>query len=215
MTVEAFCLGSLDTNAFLVSDEASGRAWVFDCPDHPQALIASLHDHKLVLKGVFLTHAHVDHMAGLEDLRRAFPGVPVHQHPAEVTWLSDPVANLSSWMGAPVTAAPAEVLVDEGQTLHVGPWTAQVFHVPGHSPGSVAYWFENEGELFSGDVLFRSGVGRWDFPGSSREALRASLARLCTLPDDTRVRPGHGGSTTIGREKASNPYLRSDDPWRD
>jgi hydroxyacylglutathione hydrolase len=139
MTVEAFCLGSLDTNAFLVSDEASGRAWVFDCPDHPQALIASLH--------------------GLEDRRRAFPGVPVHQHPAEVTWLSDPVANLSSWMGAPVTAAPAEVLVDEGQTLHVGPWTAQVFHVPGHSPGSVAYWFENEGELFSGDGFVSVGGG--------------------------------------------------------
>ena len=111
------------------------------------------------------------------------------------------------------SAAAAQGFVDEGDILSLGGWAVKVLHVPGHSPGSVAYWFESESEVISGDVLFRSGVGRWDFPGCDRDDLRNSLDKLCGLPDATRVRPGHGGSTTIGREKASNPYLRSDEPW--
>jgi len=213
MTVDTFCLGDLDTNAYLVTQAGDPDAWVFDCPGRPGALIEALKARNLRPRGLYLTHAHVDHMAGLDEFRRAFPGTPVWQHPLEVSWLADPQANLSAWMGTPVTAAPAEGLVEDGQSLSLGPWTVRVLHLPGHSPGSVAFWFLEAGEVFSGDVLFRSGVGRWDFPGSDGPTLRRSLERLCQLPDEVRVRPGHGGSTTLGREKASNPYLRSEEAW--
>jgi len=213
VTVETFCLGALDTNAYVVSvDEL---CWVFDCPGDPGILISTLKQRGARPQGVYLTHAHVDHMAGLNDFRSAFPGVPVYQHELEVGWLADPQKNLSAWMGEPVTAEPAEVVVEAGALLVLGPWTVRALHLPGHSPGSLGYWFESEEEVFSGDVLFRSGVGRWDFPGCNQADLRRSLVELTGLPDSTRVRPGHGGSTTIGKEKASNPYLRSDAPWDD
>lgn len=212
MNIETFCLGSLDTNAYLVWDQGPD-CWVFDCPGEPGALVDAIRQAGLEPQGVYLTHAHVDHMAGLNEFRSAFPGVAVFQHPLEASWLVDPQANLSAWMGQPVTADVAQALVHEGDLLVLGPWTVRVLHLPGHSPGSVGYWFEGQNEVFSGDVLFRSGVGRWDFPGCSRDDLRASLERLCSLGDEVRVRPGHGGSTTVGRERASNPYLRSDEAW--
>jgi glyoxylase-like metal-dependent hydrolase (beta-lactamase superfamily II) len=215
MTVETFALGALGTNAYVIGDEGSPDCWVFDCPDGPGPLIEALRSRGALPRGLFLTHAHSDHIAGLDEFRRSFPGVPVHQHALETPWLGDPQANLSAWMGPPVTVAPADVLVADGQRLVLGARTVQALHLPGHSPGSLAWWFETEGEVIVGDVLFRSGVGRWDFPGSDGRVLRKSLERLCGLPDATRVRPGHGPSTTIGREKASNPYLRSDEPWRD
>ena len=213
MTVETFCLGDMDTNAYVVSSPEDPDCWVFDCPGSPGALLQALQARGANPRGLFLTHAHVDHMAGLEDFRHAFPGTPVWQHRLEESWLFDPTANLSAWTGLPTTARPAEGYLVEGQVLSLGAFCMKVLHVPGHSPGSLAYWIEAEGELFSGDVLFRSGVGRWDFPGCDRDELRRSLARLSTLPDDVRVRPGHGGSTTVGREKTSNPYLRSEEPW--
>jgi len=213
MTIETFCLGQLDTNSYVVASDGGTECWVFDCPGEPEPMLRFLSSRKARPMGLYLTHAHVDHMAGLNEFRRAFPGVPVFQHQGEELWLADPVANLSTALGAPITAAPAEGFVSDNQQLSMGPWTVHVLHLPGHSPGSVGFWFPSEHELISGDVLFRSGVGRWDFPGCDRHDLRQSLKRITELPDDTRVRPGHGGTTTIGREKASNPYLRSDDPW--
>jgi glyoxylase-like metal-dependent hydrolase (beta-lactamase superfamily II) len=212
MTIDTFCLGQLDTNSYVVTSDDGTDCWVFDCPGKPEAMLEFLSGQPARPRGLFLTHAHVDHMAGLNDFRRTFPAIPVFQHQREETWLADPAANLSEWMGAPVTAAPAEGLVSEGE-LTIGSWKVQVLHLPGHSPGSVGFWFPSEKELISGDVLFRSGVGRWDFPGCDRDDLRRSLKRITELPDETRIRPGHGGTTTIAREKASNVYLRSDDPW--
>lgn len=211
--METFSLGPLETNAYVVSEEGRPECWIFDCPGSPGELIDRLKRRGASPQGVFLTHAHGDHMAGLTEVRTAFPGIPVFQHVDEVAWLSDPQLNLSAWMDAPVTAAPAEQTLVDGQRLALGSLSCLVLHVPGHSPGSLAFWFERHDELMGGDVLFRGGVGRWDFPGCDRDALRRSLERLCGLPDSVCVRPGHGRSTTLGREKSMNPYLRSDEPW--
>ena len=213
MVVETLCLGALETNSHIVLESSGLDCWVFDCPAPAGPLVEWLAARNLRPQTVYLTHAHVDHMAGLDEFRRAYPSVKVVQHGDEASWLHDPAANLSLWMGTPVTTAPADGFVEDGQTLTIGRWQVQVLHLPGHSPGSVAYYFVSEHEVISGDVLFRSGVGRWDFPGCDRVALQRSLDRLTQLPAQTRVRPGHGGSTTIGKEKASNPYLRSDDLW--
>lgn len=212
MTIESICLGDLDTNAWVVTDGA-GACAVFDCPGDPGALVDHLRRRGLVPQVVYLTHAHFDHIAGLDELRKVFPGVPVAVHGLEAPWLSDAQANLSHWGAAPVRVGDAELRVAEGDELALGALKFRVLHTPGHSPGSVSYHFYEEAEVIGGDVLFRGGVGRWDFPGCDRDALRRSLARLTDLPDETRVRPGHGGSTTVGREKGTNPYLRSDEAW--
>lgn len=213
MEWDAYCLGDLSTNAFVLKDDSSRRCWVFDCPPDSMGLIQGILGQGREPEAVFLTHAHVDHIAGLDEFRKSFPLVRVYQHPIESSWLQDPQANLSAWMGNPVAVARADEFVNEGQSLMVGAVQVRVLHLPGHSPGSVGYWFPELEALVGGDVLFRGGVGRWDFPGSDRDSLKHSLDRVQELPDSTRIYPGHGGSTTVGREKASNPYLRSEEAW--
>ncbi len=206
--IESFSLGSLQTNAYLLVAEDSKRAVVIDPGMNPGSLIRRIETLELEIEAILLTHAHFDHMGGVQELRQHVD-CPVYLHDLEAEWMTNAKLNGSAnWpqVTPPIIAEPAEHALDEGQKLELIGHTFTVYHTPGHSPGSVSFLCEQH--LFSGDVLFRMGVGRTDLTGGSERQLVDSIrTKLYRFADDTIVYPGHGGRTTIGAEKASNPYI--------
>lgn len=211
LRVQGLALGPFQTNGYIVSVQGARECWVIDAPYGAERLVAVLQQQGLTPSALILTHAHADHIAGAFAVVNAFrkDGVPVWMHQAEERWMSDPVLNLSDSMGMPVTAPDAQRFLNHGEVLELGGVHFEVRHTPGHSPGSISLYAASAGVVFAGDALFAGSIGRTDFPGSSHEQLLESIRRhLYTLPDQTTVWPGHGPSTTIGREKRSNPYVR-------
>jgi len=204
--IETFPLGPLSANAYLLADEEAGRGVVIDPGQQPEPLLRRIE--KLAIEAVLLTHAHFDHIGGVDAVRKA-KGCPVYLHRAESDWLTDPELNGSLlWpeVGGPVATAPPERELADGMELSFLGETFRVLHTPGHSPGSVTFLWG--GHAFGGDVLFRLGVGRTDLPGgSSMELYRSIHDKLFRLPEETVVWPGHGPKTTIGFEKENNPYV--------
>ncbi|WP_338556588.1 MBL fold metallo-hydrolase [Paenibacillus sp. KS-LC4] len=211
MRVESFALGPLQTNCYLltVKDEETGkeRGIIIDPGMNPKGLLKRIADTQI--EAILLTHAHFDHMGGVDEVRKA-AGCPVYIHDLEADWLTDAGKNGSMrWQEVtpPLTTDPAEYALDEGMTLTLLGEKFHVMHTPGHSPGSVS--FLRGSDLFSGDVLFRLSVGRTDLPGSRERDLYDSIqGKLYRLPDEVKVYPGHGPRTTIGFEKANNPFTR-------
>jgi glyoxylase-like metal-dependent hydrolase (beta-lactamase superfamily II) len=206
--IETFVLGALQTNAYLISDEAGERGIVVDPGINPKKLLARIAERQLKIEAVLLTHAHFDHMAGVDEVRKAAQ-CPVYLHDLEADWLEDPKKNGSArWpdVTPPLTAEPAEYALAEGQKLQLIGESFRVMHTPGHSPGSVSFLCGEH--LFSGDVLFRKSVGRTDLPGGRERDLYDSIrGKLYKLDGGVRVYPGHGPQTTIGYEMANNPYV--------
>ncbi|MGN0845884.1 MAG: MBL fold metallo-hydrolase [Kiritimatiellia bacterium] len=182
--------------------------WIVDPGADAEDVIAFCEERKLRPALIALTHGHFDHIGGITGLLAKWPEVPVHLSPADAAWAFLP---MNAW-GAdyPATARPKTLVADlvEGARLAAGGLEAQVLATPGHTPGGVCLHFVAEGLLLSGDTLFAGSCGRTDFPGGNGTALTASLDRLATLPPATRVVPGHGGTTTIGREVESNPFMQ-------
>jgi glyoxylase-like metal-dependent hydrolase (beta-lactamase superfamily II) len=193
---------------------AGGEAcWIVDASFGPGRIIESIRSRGLRPTALILTHAHVDHIAGVREVLAAFPGLPLLIHEAEAAWLLDPNLNLSAFSGTPVTAPAATRTLRDGDTLTLGDevhgaidWT--VLHTPGHSPGSITLYAATLNLAIVGDTLFAGSVGRTDFPGCSFEQLERSIrTKLYTLPRATRVLPGHGEATTIGDERDGNPFV--------
>ncbi len=206
--IDAFALGDFQSNSYVVRSGDGTDCWVIDCGQHPQPLIEHIQAEGLTPAAILLTHAHYDHIAGLEEVRRAFPGVETWGHPAESAWFSEPSLNLSQFIGMPMTAKDPEHWFEDGQTLELDGVTWRVVHTPGHSPGSVVFVQDDAAQAVVGDTLFAGSIGRIDFPTSDPDAMRHSvLDVLMGLPDETAVHPGHGPSTTIGRERAMNPFV--------
>lgn len=206
LTIETFSLGPLGTNAYLLSRRDENRGIIIDPGMQPRALIKRIAE--LEIEAILLTHAHFDHIGGVDEIRK-LKQCPVYLHDLEADWLTNAKKNGSAmWpdIGPPISSDPAEYALDEGQTLKLLGEAYQVFHTPGHSPGSVSFLYGKH--LFSGDVLFRLSVGRTDLPGGSSRELHDSVHRkLFVLDDAVQVYPGHGPKTTIGYEKANNPYV--------
>lgn len=202
--------GPLATNFFVVGCTATGEGAIVDAGFAGDQIVAMADEHEIRITKILQTHAHIDHVAGLHAAKE-LTGAPIYLHPDD-QFMYDSAQVQGQMFGYQIEPLPPvdEPLAD-GQIVNVGGLSAKVMLLPGHSPGSVAFWFEELGLLFGGDVIFAGSIGRVDLPGSSPAAMKASLARLVDeLPDDTQVLPGHGPATTIGMEKKRNPFLLQD-----
>ena len=188
-------------------DRADSDAVLVDPGEETDTFLAEARRRDRRIAAIWLTHAHLDHILGVADIQAA-TGAPIWLHPADRS-LYDELPQQGLWMGLALTRPPApDHQLGHGQRLRCGSIELEVRHAPGHSPGHVV--FVAPGAVLCGDVLFAGSIGRSDLPGGDHQTLLASIEReLLSLPDDTRVYPGHGPATTIGAERTGNPFLTS------
>jgi hydroxyacylglutathione hydrolase len=198
-------LGPLDNNSYLLWCDVTRAAAVVDVGFEPERMIAAVREAALEPRLLLATHAHYDHVAGMRAVQDAVGGA-FHLHPADRPLL-DHLSEQGAMFGLPPSMAPGTVHdLADGQTLTLGQETLEVIHVPGHSPGHVA--FRHGDDLWAGDVLFAGSIGRTDLPGGSFETLERSIRqRLFPLGDAVRVWTGHGPPTTLGAERRHNPFV--------
>jgi glyoxylase-like metal-dependent hydrolase (beta-lactamase superfamily II) len=194
MQITVFQLGQLGANCYIVADEQTKVCAVVDPGGQGRELAGWLGEQGLTPRYVFLTHGHFDHVGGVKQLAEAFPGLPVYLHPAD-TKLTPELSRGLWWTD----------FYEDGDTLSMDGVSFRVLHTPGHTPGSVCLRIDDK--LFSGDTLFEGSCGRTDLPGGSWPEILKSLKRLAAVSEDLRVFPGHGGDTTLRREKLYNPYM--------
>lgn len=193
-------LGPVQANCYVVRD--GGHALIID-PGGSFPEVRTFVDGDQV-DAVLLTHAHFDHIGGLDELLKIYP-VPVYVYPSEVNALADPQANVSESFYAHIVSYAKAEPITEGHH-QIGHFDVDVIHTPGHSEGSVVYLIGDA--MFSGDTLFQGSVGRVDLPGGSYREMEASLLKLKALKKNYHVYPGHGPESTLDQEKIWNPYLR-------
>jgi hydroxyacylglutathione hydrolase len=198
--------GAFAENCYLVADPATAEAVIVDPGEEAALFLARLEHERWTLRAIWLTHAHVDHVAGVAAVRAA-TGAPVWLHPLDRP-LYDRAADQARALGLRMAPPPPpDRAFAEGEPVGVGGLRFDVLHTPGHSPGGVS--FAGHGVALVGDLLFAGSVGRTDLPGGDTDTLLASIrGKLYALPDDTVVYAGHGPATTIGDEKRGNPFVR-------
>jgi glyoxylase-like metal-dependent hydrolase (beta-lactamase superfamily II) len=197
--------GQFAENCYLVADRRTREAVIIDPGEEPAMFLAELDTRAWALRGIWLTHAHIDHIIGVGTVH-ASTGAPIHLHPLDRT-IYDALPQYGTWIGMKLEPPPPpDQELRAGQTLRVGGFEFEVRFTPGHSPGSVS--FLGEGMVFGGDVLFNGSVGRTDLPGGDTATLMSTIqTQFLSLPDSTVVHSGHGPDTTIGIERLTNPFL--------
>ena len=209
MIQETLVVGPLSCNCSILGDEASHEAIVVDPGDDISRIVATLARHQLTLKQIIVTHAHIDHIAGAQQLKR-LTGAPILYNQLDLP-LVKMMDIQASWLGiATPEVAPPDVNLTDNMPISIVGLSGTVFHTPGHTEGSSCLYLPDQSLLIAGDTLFAGSVGRTDLPGGNTRKLLTSIHdRLLPLPDETRVIPGHGAATTIGTERKSNPFLQN------
>ncbi len=209
LSILTLTLGPLQTNTYLIADLESEQAVVIDPAWEGESIAQVANEHQWKIKGIWLTHAHFDHMGGAAALAKKIA------RPVEITLHPDDMPLWRMKGGAVMFGLPAfdpgpepSIMLDNGMKLNLGQYCFEVLHTPGHTPGHVVFYERNQGVIFCGDLIFKGSVGRTDLPGGDWHALCRSInQQLLVLPDEVRLFSGHGPATTIGVERRLNPFL--------
>jgi hydroxyacylglutathione hydrolase len=207
MILERLTVGPFQENCYIVGDEASGTGVLFDPGDEAARISLAVEQTNLEISQIIITHAHIDHVGAVAALVDEY-SCPVLMH-AEAEPMLKQLPNQALMMGLRFGKVPAvDGYIEDGDVVEVGGLRFEALYTPGHAPGHLAFYAAEQGLVLSGDALFAGSVGRVDLPGGSMEVLLRSInERLLTLPDETAVHSGHGPETTIGEERAHNPFL--------
>ena len=204
ITITRFITGPIETNSYLVSNDKK-KCVIIDPASGCGEILLKIEKESLEAEAIVLTHSHFDHITGIPELQEKLGNMPVYVHALEAQFLADAELNGSVWFGERYSFAGNTKGLNEGKQ-RIGSFEFEILPVPGHTPGGCALCIENN--CICGDALFAGSIGRSDLPGGDGPLLIASIKKkLLPLPDNTVVWPGHGGRTTIGREKKSNPFL--------
>ncbi|KAB2333851.1 MBL fold metallo-hydrolase [Bacillus mesophilum] len=201
-------LGALQTNCYVLAID-NQNCLIVDPGGDAERLISFVNEKKYQPQAILLTHAHFDHIGALDEVRDYFD-IPVYIHEQEAGWLFDPSLNGSQFfqIGTLIRMKPADHILTEEKHMQIGDFKFQLLETPGHSPGSVTFYFPESSIAVSGDALFQGSIGRTDLPGGNHAQLIKSIHdKLLGLPEETIVLSGHGPATTIGEEMDSNPFL--------
>jgi hydroxyacylglutathione hydrolase len=206
MDVRMLTVGAIAENCYLLREDDSDRALIVDPGDEAERILRPVEELGLTIEAILVTHCHFDHIGAVAPVARE-TGAPVYCPQIEAPVLAD----IMSWVPGPFgpfESYEADETVSGGETLELAGFELDVIFTPGHSPGHVTYSVRDQDAIFSGDVLFEGSVGRVDLPGGDWETLLASIRTLVDdYPSETKVHPGHMGLTTLGAERASNPFL--------
>jgi hydroxyacylglutathione hydrolase len=208
LSLEMFTVGPLQENCYLLFDDATKQAVLVDPGDEAVRLLEALKSKGLTLQAIWLTHSHFDHIGAIADLQDALGEIAVYLHPSDKVLFSRAHAAAQLWE-MPFRQPQTETIdLSDGQILNLAGTDVQCLFTPGHAPGHIAFYIASQGLVLSGDALFKGGIGRTDFfMGDHPQLLHSIKTKLLTLPDDTKVFSGHGGETTVGAEKRTNPFL--------
>lgn len=209
MILQTMQVGPLGVNCYIVGDDQTREVLVIDPGGNPRQIVETLTQMRARTRGIVLTHAHFDHVMGIEGVKRG-TGAPLYAGENEKRLLESVEAQAQAFgIAVPPVPVPDHWL-KAGDTVEAGKVRLKVLETPGHSPGSICLYDEQNAVVFVGDVLMRGTIGRTDFPGCSLEQLLRSIrTQLYSLPDGTTVYPGHGPLTTIGEEKMLNPFTQN------
>ena len=206
MIIKKLEVGPIVTNCFIVGCESTKEAVVIDPGDDPDKILMKLAESELKVKYLMNTHGHFDHVSANKRMKKA-TGAPIAIHPEDEPMFNELSQSAKMFGLESENSPPADIHLNEGDDISFGEITFKVLHTPGHSKGGICLY--TKGHLFAGDTLFSGSIGRTDLPGGDFDTLISSVRqKIFPLDDDTIVYAGHGPETTIGREKATNPFLR-------
>ncbi|GBD95285.1 MAG TPA: MBL fold metallo-hydrolase [Nitrospirae bacterium] len=204
MIIEKLVVGPLEENTYIIGDGETKQAIVVDPGDEPDRIMDLIKDNNLEVKVIICTHGHFDHIGAAGDIKKE-TGAKILMHKEDIQTYEAAKDQAAFW-GYDLDDIPQpDGFIEEGDTIQAGNLSFKVLHTPGHSPGGICLY--GEGIVVTGDTIFQGSVGRTDFPGGSIEELKKSFRRLIELPEETKIFPGHGPESTVGREKETNFFV--------